>query len=78
MIRPSCLTRASFRVDDGPERPVMKSDRCTIDFYFILLYIYLYLVRTVTNLFRECFNNDSGLQDLIDLFLPEIPYVAPT
>ena len=32
---PSCHFRASFRVsirDDGPERPIMKSDRCTIDF----------------------------------------------
>ena len=32
---PSCQFRASFRVsirDDGPERPIMKSDRCTIDF----------------------------------------------
>ena len=36
VIRPSCLIRASFRFDDGPERPIMKSDRCTIDFYFII------------------------------------------
>ena len=36
MIRPSCLIRVSFRVDDGPERPIMKSDRCTVDFYFII------------------------------------------
>ena len=35
MIRPSCLIRAGF-IDDGPERPIMKSDRCTIDFYFII------------------------------------------
>ena len=52
----------------------MKSDRCTmIDFCFII-----FGKNYITNLFRECFNNDSGLQDLIDLFLPEIPYVAPT
>ena len=45
----------------------MKSD--TIDFFL------LYLVRTIKNLFRTCFNNDFGLQDLIDLFsLHEIPY----
>ena len=36
MIRPSCLIRASFRVADGPKRPIMKSDRCTIDFYLII------------------------------------------
>ena len=35
----------------------MKSDRFTIDFYF--------LVRTIRNLSRSCFHNDSVLQDLI-------------
>ena len=35
LVTPACHFRASFRVsirDDGPERPIMKSDRCTIDF----------------------------------------------
>ena len=27
---------ASFRVDDGPERPIMKSGGCSIDFYLII------------------------------------------
>ena len=36
------------------------------------------VVRTISNLFQALFHNDSGLQDLLDLFRPKISYDAPT
>ena len=39
---------------------------------FYLLSYFIYLVRTISNLLRVHSHNDSGVQDLIDLFRPEI------